>query len=159
VAVLKEEAKQLLVQSLACYDTPSQAAELVKQELGVEISRMQAAAYDPTKPAGRNLSQKWRDVFEATRKAFIESVATVPIAQQAFRLRVLQRALEKAEARGNAPLVAQLLEQAAKELGGAFTNRRELTGKDGRPLVPPPAALPSNPVEAAAAYQKVMQGD
>jgi hypothetical protein len=38
---------------------------------------------------------------------------------------------EKAEAQGNMVLASSLLEQAAKEMGGAFTNRRELTGKDG----------------------------
>lgn len=134
MAVLKEEAKLLLVQSLACFDTPTQAAELVKQELGIAISRMQAAAYDPTKPAGRNLSEKWRAVFDSTREKFLSDVASVPIAHQAFRLRALQRQFERAEARGNTPLAAQLLEQAAKEMGGSLTNRRELTGRDGKPI-------------------------
>ena len=30
--------------------------------------------------------------------------------------------------------MAATLRQAAKELGGAFTNRREVTGKNGQPL-------------------------
>ena len=47
---------------------------------------------------------------------------------------MLQRNLERADSRGNAAMVSTLLEQAAKELGGAFTNKRELTGKDGQPL-------------------------
>ena len=54
-----------------------------------------------------------------------------------------------AEDRGNMPLAAQLLEQAAKEMGNAFTNRHELTGKDGKdlPVAPAPVAifeLPNN---------------
>ena len=131
---LTEEAKLTLVQALACFDTPTQAAELVAQEHGVKIERMQAMKYDPTKPAGKNLGKKYRAIFASTRKAFLENTATIPIAQQAFRLRALQRELERAQARGNAALVAQLLEQAAKEIGGAFTNRRELTGRGGGPI-------------------------
>lgn len=134
MAVLTEEMKLTLVQALACFDTPSQAAEVVAQEHGVKIDRAQAIKYDPTKPAGRNLSPKLKEIFAATRKKFLEDVSQIPIAQQAYRLRVLQRALTRADTQGNAAMVSQLLEQAAKETGGAFTNRRELTGKGGGPI-------------------------
>lgn len=59
---------------------------------------------------------------------------SIPIDQQSYRLHVLQQNLERAEQRGNAGLAISILEQAAKELGGAFTNRRELTGKNGQAL-------------------------
>lgn len=131
---LTDEVKIALVQALACYDTPTQAAEAVKEEFGVVVSRSQVAKYDPTKHYGQNLGKKLRGIFEATRAAFLSDVATIPIAQQAYRLRILQRALERAESRGNTLMVSQLLEQAAREVGGAFTNRREVTGKDGKPL-------------------------
>ena len=44
--------------------------------------------------------------------------------------------------RGNVPLAAQLLEQAAKESGGAYTNKHQLehSGKDGKDLPAQPAA-------------------
>ena len=44
--------------------------------------------------------------------------------------------IHKAESKGNMPLAAQLLEQAAKEVGEAYTNRQRLehTGKDGGPI-------------------------
>ncbi len=134
MAVLTEDAKITLVQALACYDTPSQAADHVAQEHGVKIGRDQAIKYDPTKPAGKNLSKKLRDIFTVTRAKFLDDVSGIPIAQQSYRLRVLQRNLERADQRGNAAMVTTILEQAAKELGGAFTNRRELTGKGGQPL-------------------------
>jgi hypothetical protein len=41
---------------------------------------------------------------------------------------------EKASERGNAALAAALLEQAAKEVGGVFTNRRELSGSASGPI-------------------------
>lgn len=134
MAVLTEDAKITLVQSLACFDTPTQAAEAVSQAHGIKIERMQAGKYDPTKPGGKGLSPKLKALFEATRERFLADASVIPIAQQAFRLRVLQRMLTKAEERGNMALASQLLEQAAKEYGGAFTNRRELTGKNGGPI-------------------------
>lgn len=136
MATLTEPVKVFVVQALACFDTPSQVVKVVKRDFAVEMSRQQVSMYDPTKPAGKNLSKKLAEVFHATREAFLKDTASIPIAQQAYRLRVLQRTLETAEERGNAALVSQLLEQAAKEAGGAFTNRRELTGKEGEALIP-----------------------
>lgn len=135
MASLTEPIKLFIVQALACYDTPSQVSVAVKEQFGVEITRMQASTYDLGKPTCRGISKKLQAVFEATRAAFLADVSTIPIAQQAYRLRVLQRSLVKVEGQGNVSMVAQLLEQAAKESGGAFTNRRELTGKGGGPLV------------------------
>lgn len=134
MAALKDEVKLAIVQALACFDTPSQVAEQVKQEFGLALARQQVAGYDPTKPSGKKLSKKLLEVFTHTREQFLADVSAIPISQQAYRLRVLQRNLERADQRGNAAMVTSILEQAAKELGGAFTNRRELTGKNGQPL-------------------------
>lgn len=41
---------------------------------------------------------------------------------------------DKAKGSGNLVLAATLLEQAAKEMGNAYTNRRELTGPAGGPI-------------------------
>ena len=50
--------------------------------------------------------------------------------------------ITKAIEMNNMPLAAQLLEQAAKESGGAYTNKHQLehTGKDGKDLPATPAA-------------------
>lgn len=134
MATLSDDVKRFIVQAVACYDTPSQVAEAVKEEFGVSIERQQVASYDPSKRTGRDLGKKWRDLFEATRKKFLDDASDIPISQQTFRLRALQRMFAKAESQKNVALAAQLLEQASKEIGGAFTNRRELTGKDGGPI-------------------------
>ncbi len=158
MAALSDPVKLALVQALACYDTPTQAAEAVAQEFGVKIDRAQVAKYDPTKPAGKNMGKKLVAIFHATRTKFEETMAAIPIAKQSYRLRVLQRQLVKAEAQGNTAMVSQLLEQAAKEIGGAFTNRRELSGVGGGPIQGQQVPAPVDPVEAAAAYAKMMQG-
>lgn len=126
MAALKDDVKAFVVQALACFDTPTQVADAVKQEFGLDVTRWQVSAYDPNKAVAKNLGKKWRELFAATRKAFIEDQATIPIAHQNFRLRALDRMYQQAAQRGNAVLAAQLIEQAAKESGGAFTNKQKV---------------------------------
>lgn len=134
MAKLDDHVKLYIVQALACFDTPQQVADAVKEEFGIVVTRMQVQGYDPTKTRGRDLSAKLRAVFEATRKRFLDEVEQVPIASQTYRLRNLQRLHEQAVQRKNLQLAAALLEQAAKEVGGAFTNRREHSGPNGAPI-------------------------
>ncbi|MRT62891.1 DUF2280 domain-containing protein [Pseudomonas sp. CAH-1] len=124
MAALRDEVKAFIVQGLACFDTPTQVADAVKQEFDVVVTRQQVATYDPTKYVGRGLSAKWRTLFEDTRKRFREETAEIPIANRAFRLRGLGRMAEKAESMRNLALTAQLYEQAAKECGDMYVNRK-----------------------------------
>ena len=124
MAALKDEVKAFIVQALACFDTPSQVVQAVKDEFGIEISRQQCETHDPTKRAGSTLAAKWVTLFHDTRKRFREDTADIPIANRAFRLRTLGRLAEKAESSKNARLTLQILEQAAKEVGDVYVNRR-----------------------------------
>jgi hypothetical protein len=129
--------KTFVVQSLACFDSPAVVVKAVKAEFDVVISSQAVEAYDPTKKAGRKLSQRFRVLFEETRKTFLEDTASIAISHRAVRLRALQRMADKAETQGNMVLASSLLKQAAEEVGGSYTNRRELTGKDGKDLPVP----------------------
>lgn len=131
---LSEAVKTFIVQSLACFDSPSVVAASVKREFGVEVSRQLVESYDPNKRAGVSVAPKWKVLFDATRKAFIEDQSEIAISHRSVRLRAIQRMAEKAENQGNMVLAASLMEQAAKEVGDAFTNRREHTGKNGGPI-------------------------
>jgi hypothetical protein len=124
MAALKDEVKQFIVQALACFDTPTQVANAVKEEFGLVVSRQQVACYDPNCYVGRNLSQKWRIVFEDTRKKFREDTAAIPIASRAFRLRALARMAQQAEGMRNIALAVSVIEQAAKEVGDVYVNRK-----------------------------------
>ncbi|WP_395600047.1 DUF2280 domain-containing protein [Pseudomonas sp. B19125] len=124
MAALKNEVKSFIVQALACFDTPSQVVEAVKNEYGVVVSRQQVETHDLTKSAGKGLAVKWVTLFHDTRKRFREETAEIPIANRAFRLRGLGRMAEKAENMRNLALTAQLYEQAAKEVGDVYVNRR-----------------------------------
>ncbi len=133
-AKLSDEAKTFIVQALACFDSPSVVAAAVKKELGLDVSRQLVESHDPNKKAASGLAPKWRLLFEETRKAFLEDTAAIAISHRAVRLRALQRMAEKAETQGNMVLAANLLEQAAKEVGDSYTNRRQISGPDGGPV-------------------------
>lgn len=126
MAALKPDVKAFIIQSLACYDTPSQVVEAVQKEFGITITRQQAESHDPTKASGKTLAKKWVELFNATRERFQNEISDIPIANKAYRLRVLQRMSTTAENMKNLGMTAQLLEQAAKEVGDVYTNKQKV---------------------------------
>lgn len=124
MAALNSELKSFIVQALACFDTPSQVVDAVKNDFGIAVTRQQVESHDPTKAAGKGLAKRWVTLFHDTRKRFREETAEIPIANRAYRLRALGRMAEKAESMKNMALTAQLLEQAAKEVGDVYVNRK-----------------------------------
>ena len=94
MAKLTEPMKIFIVQSLACFETPQQVADAVKNNFKVEIERMQCANYDPTKPTGEKMSQKLKDLFYRTREDFKSNIYDIPLANKAVRLNELQKMYE-----------------------------------------------------------------
>ncbi len=133
---LTDPIRAFIVQGLACFDSPTQVSNAVKDEFGVVVPRDLVQKYHPERVASRGLAKKWRVLFEVQRRAFLQVVAEIPIANQAVRLRALQRQLERAERSNNSMLVLQVLEQAAKEIGGAYGDKRrvEVSGPNGGPI-------------------------
>ncbi|MBW5843411.1 DUF2280 domain-containing protein [Yersinia kristensenii] len=142
MAALKPEVKAFIVQALACYDTPSQVVAQVKQEFNLTLTLQQVSSYDPTKAIAKNLGQKWVDLFNSTRSRFQTEISDIPIANRAYRLRALDRMATKAETMKNFAMTAQLMEQAAKEVGDAYTNRQKVdhTSSDGS-MAPKPTII------------------
>jgi hypothetical protein len=124
MAALKDDVKAFIVQALACFDKPTQVVASVKEQFKLDVTRQQVETYDPTKYAGRTLNIKWRTLFDDTRKRFREETAEIGIANRSARLRALDRMAERAESKGNLPLAMQIIEQAAKEVGDVYVNRR-----------------------------------
>lgn len=125
MAALPPIVKAFIVQALACYDTPTQVVESVREEFGISITRQQAESHDPTKANGRKLAPKWVELFTTTRAQLQKELSTIPIANKAYRLRSLDRMALQAESRSNYTMTAQLLEQAARECGDAYVNRKK----------------------------------
>lgn len=132
MAALKEPVKIFIVQALACRDTPQEVADLVKQEFGIQIDRQQCSSYDPTKQRGKNLSKKFVELFHKTRADFDAGLIDIPIANKHYRLKQYQKQLERNVK--NTVMSLKILEQAAKDCGGQFTNKQEITGAGGGPI-------------------------
>ena len=131
MATLREPVKIFIVQSLACFETPQQVVDAVREEFGIEIERQQVASYDPTKATCRGMSKKLKDLFTRTRKDFRANIEDIAIANKAFRLKELQGMYD--DSGKNKRLKQNLLKQAFQETDGRVT-KQEITGKDGKPI-------------------------
>jgi hypothetical protein len=131
---LTDAAKEFIVCQLAAYETQADVARKVKDLFGIEVTKQTVHAYDPTTSASEGMAEKWKILFRKARKQFLESVEDIPEANRAVRIRMLAEGARKAKDKGNHAMMAQLLEQIAKETGEVFTNKRELTGKGGGPI-------------------------
>lgn len=133
MAALSTEVKAFIVQSLACYETPARVIDLVKENFKVTVTRQQVSAYDPANAMAKSLSKKWVDLFNSTRTRFQTEISDIPIANKAYRLRVLDRMATRAEGMKNLALTAEIIEQAAKEVGDAYSNKQKVehTSPDG----------------------------
>jgi hypothetical protein len=122
---LTSDQKLYVMQELACFRTPSEIAAAVKEIFGVEISRQAVFGYNPEhNPA---LPEKWRVIFVQERRRFLEDLDSIAIAHRSYRLQELEAIYRRAWSMNSLVLALQALEQAAKEMGGVFTNRRDLT--------------------------------
>lgn len=131
MATLKEPVKIFIVQSLACRDTPQEVADLVKQEFDLIIDRSQIALYDPTKRRGKNLSEKYVQLFEETREKFDAGLIDIPIANKYYRLKEIQKMYD--DSGRNKRIKQNLLKQALQETDGRTTKVEHL-GKGGTDL-------------------------
>lgn len=136
MAALKDAHKVFVVQRLACFDKPSDVVTALKDDFGVESKFEQVSYYDPTRTTGGEPTAKWSNLFWETREAFLEKMEGITIAHKAVRVRRLERIADSAKDLSNGIMEMDALEQAAKEMGGAYTNKKllEHTGKDGKDL-------------------------
>jgi hypothetical protein len=126
VAKLSHEVQAFIVQSFARWRKLSLIQKDVKAEFGITLDRRQIDFYNPESGGNKRLAKQWKNLFEETRRAYINGTVSVGIAHKSFRLDVLHRIAEEAEDRRNWGLLVEVLQIAAKEQGGLFTNQRRL---------------------------------
>lgn len=130
MADLTDELKLEIVTRLARFEAPADIMTDLKAR-GIECERGQIGSYDPTRPYFE-AGARWVPIFEAARKVYLEDVAAVPIAHRGYRLNELHKLFTKAVKEDKPSLAIQIAEQASKEVGGAYTNQRELNVHDPR---------------------------
>jgi hypothetical protein len=135
--ILTDEIKEFIVRSLARYETPSQVAEAVAVTFGVAVSRQQVYRYDPA--CSQPPAQRWRDLHAVARAKFLAETAEIGIAHKAVRLRKLDDWVNRADENDDVRLVVKLLEQAARECGGVYENRKNPLSSAVLPRVDPAA--------------------
>ena len=128
--------KAFIVQRLARFYGPAQVAKAVKEEFGLEVSRQRVHFYDPTR-AGRALNEELKALFFETQAKAKQDLNSISSYHKAIRLQRLDAMIMTAIERGNMPLAAQLLEQAAKGAGGAYTNKHQLEHTEDFPAAVP----------------------
>jgi len=132
---LTEPQKMFLVQRLAQFETPTEAAQSLSETLGVDIAPQSVERYDPTKRAGLRIAEHLRALFSESRDRFLTQMTkNTPLANKAVRVAFLANAAMKFKAQHNYEKMADMIERVAKEMGNVHTNKREHTGKDGGPI-------------------------
>lgn len=158
---LTKEQKTFVVTRLARFDAPADVREELRERYGIDVPPSHLARYNPENAAAKELGAKWRTLFERTREEFLGAAAPVPGAHKAVRVKELWEMARRARQRGSFRLAAQLLEQIAKEMGGAYTNRHAVeVNATGRRLGEAAAALADSmePAELAALYFERIRG-
>jgi hypothetical protein len=128
MATLRKEVKLFIVRSLAQFNTPEETARLVNEEYkNLSVSRQQCERYDPTKRAGKDLSAEFKKEFEITRAEFLGKPENIPIANLVVRLQRYENMFLNTK---NNVLRLKIQEQAAKDMGGQYTNKTESSVKN-----------------------------
>ena len=132
---LKDHHRAFLVREFACFATPMEAADALREEYGIEITPQAAQHYAATSGAGRQAAKKWHDLFDVSRQAFLDDVvARIPEAHRSVRIQELAHASRIFKKQRNYMAMANMLERIAKEMGNVHTNRHEFMGKGGGPI-------------------------
>jgi len=122
---LNHEQKDFIVRSFARFEGCPEVCRSFLDKYGIELPAARAHKYNCAGPHFVG-AKKWRQVFDAERKHFLENVQDIGIANKTVRIKRLEALCALAITRKNVKLAAELMEQAAKEMGEVFTNKREI---------------------------------
>lgn len=119
---LSKDQQVYIIQSLACFHSISRILTNVKQEYNIDLTKQAVSRYDPNTINGHKLSDEFKKIFNDTRQQYLAQITTIGIAHQKVRLEKLETHINNLETKTNPniPLIAELLEQAARECGGMY---------------------------------------
>ncbi|ENX58774.1 MULTISPECIES: DUF2280 domain-containing protein [Acinetobacter] len=153
MAKLKKAEQLYIVRSLAQFMTPTEVVKDIKEKFNIDVSPQQVEAYDPTKVAGRDLRQEYKDVFETTRDEYLKQpIHNISGANDIVQLKILSDLLWSKK--NNVTMTIKIVDQMQKIMKGFYEKRVEITGAGGGAIktentqIPPPPIL--TPEELAA---------
>ena len=122
---LTEEQKAFIVKAYARFEGTGEVCQSFREKYDVELPTTRALQYNPISVSFMG-SKKWRELFDRAREHFINNVQDIGITNKTVRLQRLEKLCVSAISRKNTKLACEILEQAAKEMGEVFTNKREI---------------------------------
>lgn len=129
------EQKEFIIDWLASGHSPKVIIKAFTEEFGIPLTHGHVYTYDPTHTfAQQRLSEELLERYHRVREKTLQRAGEIPIAGTVFQFRALQKQYEENE-ESDPEVALRALEMAMKLTGGLYSNRRELTGKDGGPLV------------------------
>jgi len=131
---LPSNVKQFIVINNACGSSPSQVAKAVKEVFGLDVSAQAVERYDPTKTAGQSLSLPLKTLFREMQREFQTMVVKAGVADQSWRIAKLHLIAQHCFDQGNYQRTMEAMEQAAKDLGGVYTNKARIEVDDKKML-------------------------
>lgn len=132
---LSEVIKKRIVEHLACFHTPADVVELIKDEFDVTLTPRHVRAYDPASFQFA-ASLRWLEYHAAVRERYRKEIGEVAIAHRAYRLGQLQRTIDvalelldkdDASAIVAAEQIRKAVETAAKEVGDIYVKHPSTT--------------------------------
>ncbi|ENV09533.1 hypothetical protein F966_02191 [Acinetobacter higginsii] len=130
MAKLKKAEQLYIVRSLAQFMTPTEVVKDIKEKFNIDVSPQQVEAYDPTKVAGRDLRQEYKDVFETTRDEYLKQpIHNISGANDIVQLKILSDLLWSKK--NNVTMTVKIVDQMQKIMKGFYEKRVEITGAGG----------------------------
>jgi hypothetical protein len=121
---LTEEQQIYLVQRVAGFDSPRAIIKSMQEEFGITITHSTVQYYNPGTHKGQLSADRWKTLFDETRKAIIEGRVEVGVANKMVRLRRLETMSQDAMDGGNFSAATKVLAQAAREMGERYAERQ-----------------------------------
>lgn len=125
------EAKIYIVRALACRERPTEILAGLEEMFNVTVDRKALCHYDPRINA--QLDADLKELYKTTAAEFWHKKNFEALNNLNYRQHLRMEIYEAAGR--NLKLKLEIIEAAAKDEGGLFSNRRELTGAEGAPLV------------------------
>ncbi|MGY3822806.1 DUF2280 domain-containing protein [Acinetobacter haemolyticus] len=145
MAKLKKAEQLFIVRSIAQFMTPTEVVKAIKERFNIDVSPQQVEAYDPTKVAGRDLRQEYKDVFEATRDEYLKQpIHNISGANDIVQLKILSDLLFAKK--NNVTMTIKIVDQMQKIMKGFYEKRVEITGAGGGAIKTENTQIPSPPI-------------
>jgi hypothetical protein len=137
---LTEQQRIYLVRRLAAFDKPRAIARDFAREFGVTVSPQLVESYHPGRAAGRRLAPRWKQLFAQARAAFLDSTTETGAMHEAVRVHWREGIAHDAWDAGLFKAASDVLDAIAKDIGGAFDNRKK-PERFGTRAQPAPATI------------------